>query len=188
MKQTDRRKYVSAMLPVVGARCKGKSWPVIMDGMALLNEACRRSELPHSYGSGQSKQVVADLFEELDKQCFAHQNDDSFPIKALKCTESLIRKFGHGKQLVVDDIYNAEFYRERAYARKTDGFGGFVFFGKDAISQHPIVAAGEMPRSRAVKTEAIKINGRVEKLLISGRLSEEDAEVLRIGSSKTLIR
>lgn len=186
MKTSDKLKYVAAMLPIIGARCKGKSWPIVMDGMALMNEACRRADLPHCYGSGQSKQVVADLFEELDRQCFAHEQDDSFPVKALKCTESIVRKIGHGKQLVVDADHDAKFYSDRAYPRKTDGLSGFVFFGRDAFTEHPIVAAGELVRSKAVSTEANRINGRVHKLKELGMITDDEKSGLLIGESKRI--
>ena len=185
MKLRDKRIYVDAIMQVVARRCKGRALPVACDALYLLNEACKRNDpqLPHSYSNGESRKVVLDLFDEIDRRCFCHPEDDVFPCKVIKGTQSLIAGIGHGRELVVDEKFTPEWYSHRAYPKRNDEIVGFVFFNRQVSNQHPVLAPSMSPRVKAVRTEMARINGNVADCRDRGLLDNDSAANLLVGSS-----
>lgn len=180
MKNRYRRKYVQAIMPVIESKCRGKVWPVCVDAQQLLEEACRRGDLVHSYSAKASYQIVHDLFEEIDRQCKGHECNDVFPVAVIKCTSKIVNTVGHGRECVVDDKLTSAFYEGNAYASRSESYTGFVFFGQSVTTAHPILRTCFAVRSKAVNTEGSKINRRVNQLQSIGLISHEDAQHLLV--------
>lgn len=178
MKNRHRRKYVQAIMRVIESKCRGKAWPVCVDAQQLLDEACRRGDLVHSYSAKASHQIVQDLFEEIDRQCKGHELNDVFPVAVIKCTGCIVKTVGHGRECVVDDKLTSAFYEGNAYASKNDSYTGFVFFGQSVTTAHPILRTCFAVRSKAVNTEGSKINRQLNEWRSIGLISREDAQRL----------
>jgi hypothetical protein len=180
MKNRYRRKYVEAIMPVIESRCRGKSLPICMDAQQLLEEACRREHLVHSYSATESHRIVRDLFEEIDRQCKGRESNDVFPVAAIKCTSRIVKTIGHGRELVIDDKTTAAFYEANAYASRSESYTGFVFFGQAVTTSHPILRTAYAVRSKAVRTEGSRIDEKVNGWQRRGLIDSSDAEHLLV--------
>lgn len=180
MKNSHCRAYVEAIIPVIAYRCRGKTFPVCVDAIHLLQEACKREGLLHSYGGNESHKVAKDLFEELDRQCKAQEEDDVFPLAIIKCTSRIIKTIGHGRELVINDKTTSAFYEQNAYASRSDKFSGFVLFSRQVKTAHPILRTAFTPRYKANRTEKTRLDRKITSMETSGLISSMDANSLRI--------
>lgn len=181
MRNRFRQQYVEAIMPIIERRCQGKVWPICLDARQLLEEACKRGALMHSYASNESHRIVRDLFDEIDRQCKAHEHNDVFPVAIIKCTNRIIKTIGHGRELVLDDKHTSAFYESNAYASRSDGFTGFVLFGKQVTNRHPILIKCNAPRRKAIRTEMARHDQKVVYWESCGLITKDQAETQRIG-------
>jgi hypothetical protein len=181
MKNRFKQQYVQAIMPIIESRCMGRSMPICLDARQLLEEACKRSCLIHSYAGNESYRVVRDLFDEIDRQCKAHEQNDVFPVAVIKCTSRIVKTIGHGRELVINDKTTSAFYESNAYASRSDGFTGFVLFGRQVTTRHPILIKSYAPRRKAIQTEVMRHDQKVEYWQSCGLISKDQAEVEMIG-------
>jgi hypothetical protein len=189
MKLRDKQLYVDAMMPLIERRCKGKSLPVVMDALKLLNEACRLQDpaLPNSYASGASERVVKDLFDEIHNRCIAQIDDEVFPCHVIKCTRSLIDGIGNNRELVVDEKFTPDWYSHHAYPTRGNPSCGFVFFNRSVTTQHPILIPSMKPRFKANNTEKKTLYDTIGSMIESKLLEPESASALIADSRSSVL-
>ena len=174
MRNKYRQQYVGAIIPVIESRCRGKALPICLDARQLLEEACKREGLVHSYNSNESYRVVKDLFDEIDRQCKGHEHNEIFPVAIIKCTSRIVKTIGHGRELVVNDKTTSAWYEQNAYASRSDGFTGFVLFSKQVTTAHPILRNVFTTRYKANSTERMKLDQKFETMKSSGLITAEN--------------
>lgn len=189
MDRKTRSFYVDQIMPVLGRYLRKFKDPIALDAGKLLKEALRQVDYHYPYGVKDNPKIVHDLYDELVRRCLGEDCDNIFPANVIKNTSRIIGAVGHGKPLVVhseessdesEATLTARFYHRMIVSTSTNRYTGFAVFRKDAPKSHPILVGHHRIRSNAVKSEAAKINQRLDAARHNGWLDEQDVKSLQV--------
>jgi hypothetical protein len=194
MDRKTRSFYVDKIMPVLGQYLRKFEDPIALDAGKLLREALRQVDYPYPFGPKDASRIVHDLSEELVRRCLGEECDDIFPAYVIKNTSRIISAVGHGKPLVVhseespdesEATLTARFYRRMIVPSSTSRYTGFAVFRKDVPKSHPILLGQQRIRSNAIKSEAAKLNKRLDVLRHNGWLDASDVKSLQVQSDES---
>lgn len=179
MKKEYRDLYLKAVVKEADRLTKGKTLPVAVDAFKLFDRACMKAGLPHPYSRNESRKIVLSFADEIFRRCYAAS------IVTMKIPHRIMGKVAHGKQCVIDEERNAEWYASQATMTRGNEAVAFILFGPLCTEIHPLLY-GDLERSgkRVVNTKC-NHERRLQMLVDSNHVSSNVAKALTNGSNDT---